>query len=120
MMKASHVNADEVQFEQIANVIDIHIRPLLEIHGGGIDLISVDHRGAVQVKLNGACRACALKSVTYAVAVRQRLLQVPGVKTVYAEGINLSEQALKRVEVAYQGHSMMLSSGSNSVRQEHA
>lgn len=101
-----------VSSAELAKTVDqtvaTQIRPMLEVHGGGIDVLEVHDSGDIDVRLTGACRACALKSVTYAIAVRQRLRQISGVRNVSAEGINISDHALKRVETAYAGHSMML------------
>ena len=90
---------------EIEGLIATQIRPLLKIHGGDIQLIEVTDTGQVRLTFEGACRGCMLKSVTYALGVRQKLLQHPAVKEVQMEGVGLSEAALRRVEKSYAGYS---------------
>jgi Fe-S cluster biogenesis protein NfuA len=91
--------------DRICKVLDLQIRPLLMIHGGGIDLLSVRPDGCVELEFQGACRGCALQTVTYAVGVRQRLLEVPGVTEVEVKGVRISKMALERTAEMYQGYS---------------
>ena len=91
----------------IERILDTQIRPLLHIHGGDIGLASLSARGDLELEFHGACRACPLKAVTYAVAVRERLRRVPGVREVAVRGVGLSEAALKRVAAAYSGYALM-------------
>ncbi len=86
-------------------ILENQIRPLLKIHGGGIDLLDVSPDGDVRLEFQGACRGCALKSVTYALAVRHRLRELPGVREVEVDGVRLSDAALNRVERFYAGYS---------------
>ena len=62
-------------YERVRDVIDADIRPSLKIHGGDVSLLDITDDGCVQLEFEGACRGCALQSVTYAVGVRQRLLE---------------------------------------------
>ena len=84
----------------VERMIDDEIRPLLRVHGGDILLLSTDD-GHVELEFQGACRGCALKIVTYAIGVRERLIHLAGVKSVSVRGVNLSDAALKRVSAAY-------------------
>ena len=90
---------------EIEALIESQIRPLLKIHGGGIRLLEVTEAGLARLSFEGACRGCMLKSVTYALGVRQKLLQHPAVNEVQMEGVSLSEAALRRVEKSYAGYS---------------
>lgn len=90
---------------EIEALIATQIRPLLKIHGGEIQLLEITDTGQVRLAFEGACRGCMLKSVTYALGVRQKLLQHPAVKEVHMEGVRLSEAALRRVEKNYAGYS---------------
>ncbi len=83
----------------------MQIRPLLMIHGGGIDLLRVSPDGRVELEFQGACRGCALQTVTYALGVRQRLLEVPGVTEVAVKGVRISKMALQRTAEMYRGYS---------------
>lgn len=91
--------------DSIRAVLDLEIRPLLLIHGGGIDLLTVGEDGHAELEFQGACRGCALQTVTYAVAVRQRLLEVPGVTEVSVKGVRISKMALERTAAMYRGYS---------------
>ena len=89
----------------VEDIIETQIRPLLKIHGGGITLERVSEKGEVALRFEGACRGCMLKSVTYALGVRQKLMQHPGVTDVSVEGVRISDHAIKRVEKFYSGYS---------------
>jgi Fe-S cluster biogenesis protein NfuA len=82
-------------------VIETQIRPMLAIHGGGIELLDITPAGEVRLAFEGACCGCALKSVTYALGVRQKLLPIPGVTDVTVEGVRLSRFALERATRMY-------------------
>jgi Fe-S cluster biogenesis protein NfuA len=97
----------------IEGVVEAQIRPLLNIHGGDIDVVSVSERGDVELEFQGACRACPLKHVTYAIAVRERLRQLPGVQEVTVRGARLSDAALDRVARSYAGHPLLFRASSD-------
>lgn len=40
------------------------LAPLLELDGGRIELLGVDHDGFVEVRLRGACASCSASSST--------------------------------------------------------
>jgi len=91
----------------VERVVDAQIRPLLQIHGGDIDVVSVSEHGDVELEFKGGCRACPLKTVTYAIAVRERLLRLPGVQSVSVRGVRLSDAALDRVARSCSGYPLM-------------
>jgi Fe-S cluster biogenesis protein NfuA len=82
-------------------VLDTQIRPLLAVHGGGLELIEVTPAGEVRLAFEGACRGCSLKSVTYALGIRQKLMPISGITEVAVEGVRLSRAALDRVARMY-------------------
>lgn len=86
-------------------VLDSQVRPLLAMHGGGIDLIEVTPAGEIRLAFAGACCGCSLKSVTYALGVRQKLMPIPGVREVTVEGVRVSTAAIERAERMYGPHS---------------
>jgi len=90
--------------KEIQDLIETQIKPLLKIHGGGIRFIKITDTGTVQLAFEGACLGCPLKSVTYALGVRQRLLQHPEIHEVEIEGVRLSKAALNRVEQTFAGY----------------
>jgi Fe-S cluster biogenesis protein NfuA len=95
-------------YERVRDVIDTDIRPILKIHGGDVSLLDIADDGCVQLEFEGACRGCALQSVTYAVGVRQRLLEVPGVTDVTMLGVKVSTVALERIAEFYKGYSFQM------------
>jgi len=103
-MDEAQINSQQLARE-VETLLDRQVRPLLKIHGGGIDLLEVDDSARVSLEFRGACRGCPLKSVTYVLGVRQKLLQLPGVREVEVRGVRLSEAALRRVEKFYDGYS---------------
>ena len=69
--------------ERVGVVID-QIRPMLQTHGGDIELVSVDEStGVVSVRLQGACQGCPGAAMTLEVGVGRHLKEhVPQVKEV--------------------------------------
>jgi Fe-S cluster biogenesis protein NfuA len=86
-------------------VLDTQIRPLLAVHGGGLELIEVTPAGEVRLAFEGACRGCSLKSVTYALGIRQKLMPISGITEVTVEGVRLSRAALERAARMYGSYS---------------
>jgi Fe-S cluster biogenesis protein NfuA len=101
--EAENADLDSLAANVMA-VIETQIRPLLAIHGGGIELVEITPTGEVRLAFEGACCGCALKSVTYALGVRQKLLPIPGVTEVTVEGVRLSRFALERATRMYARH----------------
>ena len=73
----------------------------LALHGGGLDLVEITPAGEVRLAFEGACCGCALKSVTYVLGTRQKLMPIPGVTEVTVEGVRLSRFALERATRMY-------------------
>jgi Fe-S cluster biogenesis protein NfuA len=85
----------------VQHVLDSELRPLLHFHGGDVVIAEVTPEGVVRLQYTGACHGCNLQVVTHFVTVRQRLLQVAGVRDVVAEGARLSLDAQQRIAAAY-------------------
>jgi Fe-S cluster biogenesis protein NfuA len=90
---------------RVREVIDHDVRPGLRIHGGDVEILQITESGYVHLAFEGACRGCSLKSVTYAVAIRQRLLELSGVANVTMEDVNVAPAALERISAVYKGFS---------------
>ena len=88
----------------VERMLATQINPLLKLHGGAASFVSVNDAGEVQLAFEGACKGCSLKSVTYALGIRQKLMPIPGVTEVSIEGVRLSRAALDRVEKYYAGY----------------
>ena len=97
--------AQDALLADVLTVLQTQIRPLLAVHGGGVDLIEVTPAGEVRLAFEGACRGCSLKSVTYALGIRQKLMPIPGVTEVTVEGVRLSRAAIERAARMYKGYS---------------
>ena len=70
--------------EEVKEVIEKDIRPLLEMGGGSIELVSVDDN-VVKVRLTGACAGCSMSQFTLVNFVEATLKdKVPAVKEVVA------------------------------------
>jgi Fe-S cluster biogenesis protein NfuA len=85
----------------VVGVLETQIRPLLAVHGGGLELIEITPAGEVKLAFEGACRGCSLKSVTYALGIRQKLMPITGITEVTVEGVRLSRAALERAARMY-------------------
>jgi len=61
------------------------IKPSLESHGGGVELVEVTDDGVVKVKLTGACGGCPMSQMTLSMGIEKTLKEeIPGVKKVEA------------------------------------
>jgi Fe-S cluster biogenesis protein NfuA len=73
------VRADPVTLAERALV---EVRPYLESHGGGVELVGVEPP-VVRVRLSGACNGCSQSSATLRQVVEQAMVTgVPGVQRV--------------------------------------
>lgn len=67
---------------QVEEVME-EIRPHIESHGGGVELVSVSEDGVVEVRLQGACRGCPMSELTLRLGIEQVLKEsVPEVTEV--------------------------------------
>ena len=69
--------------EEVKEVIEKEVRPVLEREGGSIELESVDDDGVVKVRLTGACAGCPMSQYTLVNFVEATVKdKVPEVKRV--------------------------------------
>ncbi|MFH5823317.1 NifU family protein [Georgenia sp. AZ-5] len=83
----------------VIEVLDARVRPLLRLHGGDCELVSL-HDGVVTIRFLMACTACRLRPMTLLAGVRPRLLRIPGVTDVAAIGVGVSSAAVRRADRA--------------------
>ncbi|MHC4443231.1 MAG: NifU family protein [Planctomycetota bacterium] len=70
--------------ERVEEIID-RIRPMIQADGGDVDLVGVDDKGVVQVRLQGACASCPMSSMTLKMGIERNLKElVPEVSEVVA------------------------------------
>jgi Fe-S cluster biogenesis protein NfuA len=61
------------------------IRPALIADGGNVELVEVDDKGVVKVRLTGACGGCPMSQMTLKMGIERILKkEVPEVKDVIA------------------------------------
>lgn len=71
--------------DKIEKVINEQIRPGLQMDGGDIELVDVDSKGMVKVRLKGACGGCPMSQITLTMGVERKLKEeIPEVKGVVA------------------------------------
>lgn len=71
--------------QKVAEIINDEIRPLLQGHGGDIELVSVEDDNTVKVTLQGACSGCPGARMTLKNGVERLLKEkLPELKEVVA------------------------------------
>jgi Fe-S cluster biogenesis protein NfuA len=71
--------------EKVQEALD-KVRPMLQRDGGDVELVDVDEdKGAVTVRLTGACKGCPMSQMTLKSGIERFLRgEVPEVKSVEA------------------------------------
>jgi len=70
--------------EKVKEALD-KVRPALQADGGDVELIGVDDKGVVQVRLTGACGGCPMATMTLKNGIEKTLKEeVPGITVVEA------------------------------------
>lgn len=76
--------------DRVTEALD-QVRPYLDSHGGGVELLSVDD-GVARIRLEGSCKTCPASSATLELAVKQALDEAaPDLEGLVVEGIQESE-----------------------------
>ena len=76
--------------ERVIEALD-QVRPYLDSHGGGVELLDVTD-GVARIRLEGSCKTCPASSATLELAVKQALDEVaPDLEGLIVEGIADSE-----------------------------
>jgi len=76
------ISGSKELIEEIQEVIDKEINPLLQLHSGSISLQEVDDNGVIYVKLEGGCVGCPSSKLTLLNMVRPLLLEIEDVTEV--------------------------------------
>ena len=69
---ASATRTDDNLRKQVADILK-QLRPAVQSDGGDIELVDVDERGVVSVRLLGACIGCPSALMTLKLGVEQTL-----------------------------------------------
>ena len=71
--------------EEIEKVLEEEVRPMLSMHGGGVELVDVTSKIVVNVRLTGGCAGCPAAQMTLGGLVENAIKsKVPQVKRVEA------------------------------------
>ena len=63
------------------------VRPYMESHGGGVELVSVE-RGVVSLRLEGSCSGCPASTMTLKLAIEDAIRKAaPDVEEILADGV---------------------------------
>jgi Fe-S cluster biogenesis protein NfuA len=85
--------------DMLQSAIKAKIRPVLQAHGGDIELVEVTADGFVKVRMTGACAACpgAQQTINEVVetALREACPEIKGVIPVMQVDQELIDMALK-------------------------
>ena len=68
-------NAAKTVKERVEEIID-RIRPMIQADGGDVELIDIDDKGVVQVRLQGACASCPMSSMTLKMGIERNLKEL--------------------------------------------
>jgi len=78
--------------DRVQEALD-EVRPYLDSHGGGVQLISIE-AGVARIRLEGSCKTCPASSATLELAVKQALDEAaPDLEALVVEGIQDSQPA---------------------------
>ncbi len=61
-------------WRRVAAALEL-IRPAINNDGGDVELVSVDERGVVEVRLHGACHGCPSSDATLKMGIERNLRQ---------------------------------------------
>ena len=71
--------------EAIEKVLTEEVRPMLSMHGGGVELVDVSEDGIVKVRLTGGCCGCPSAQTTITQLIETAVkAKVPQVKKIEA------------------------------------
>src|SRR5262249_26044178 len=80
---ASVPNSNAKPLPQRVQAVIAAIRPAVLMDGGDLELVGVDERGVVSVRLLGACVGCPASAMTLKMGIEQRLRdEIPEVREV--------------------------------------
>lgn len=71
--------------KEVEKVLNEEVRPMLNLHGGSVELVEVTDDGIVRVTLSGACAGCPSAQMTLKSVVENAIRSgVAGVQSVEA------------------------------------
>ena len=73
--KAAAADGDDALYEQVADIFETRINPMVASHGGRVDLVDVQD-GVVLLRLGGGCQGCGMANVTLRQGIESTLRQM--------------------------------------------
>ncbi len=81
---SGETNTEKTFEEKVKDMLDV-IRPMLQGHGGDIELVGIEQDNTVKVRLQGACSGCPGAIMTMKAGVERLMKEkIPEVKEVVA------------------------------------
>jgi Fe-S cluster biogenesis protein NfuA len=73
--------------EKVNKILDEKIRPSLEMHGGGVDVVKINEKeGIVTLSFRGECIGCPSADMTFDGLIGQELkTSIPEIKSIELE-----------------------------------
>jgi Fe-S cluster biogenesis protein NfuA/nitrite reductase/ring-hydroxylating ferredoxin subunit len=85
--------------ERVVSALE-EVRPYLESHGGGVELVGVED-GVVRLRLEGSCSGCPSSTMTLKLAIEDAIHQAaPDVAEIEAEGVTEAAPPLLKLEIS--------------------
>lgn len=67
-------------YEQLEDVLNTHVRPLLRAHGGDMEIVSIED-GVLRFTLKGACSGCPAADLTTEELIQTEVAaRLPGIE----------------------------------------
>ena len=114
---AAGLRADLAEDELVAHLLFLHdlhpvpleqrvlgaleeVRPYLESHGGGVELVGLED-GVVRLRLEGSCSGCPSSTMTLKLAIEDAIHKAaPDVEEIEAEGVIEAAPPLLKLEIS--------------------
>lgn len=100
-MSAVQLAEPPVTPETVERRLAERVRRFINSHAGDVHVLDVSPQGDVHLAFGGACAQCPHLSATFAVSVLPAVKSLPGVRSVSADGVTMSDAALRRVAALF-------------------
>lgn len=70
---------------------------MLQLHGGGVEVLESDTEGVVRLGFTGLCTACWMRPITLENLVKPAFRDLDGVREVHVDGVRLSRHAQEKL-----------------------
>ncbi len=84
----------------IVDALD-EVRRRIRAHAGDVEVVAISGEGDVLLAFSGTCSSCPAQAMTLGAAVLPALERLPGVRTIVAQGMNVSPAAMKRIRTMF-------------------